>query len=189
MVTLPEQKRVRGNNRSVGSLVDDGCEGRVDFTFGAGVHDINLYSESARSILHVSHLGRGCRKLCINRDVVVQLSAARARGFWRSGLRVSIELEKSTSGLLEGALQRDHVSRPVQTTSSEVGSVVDAEQGILDAYGFSFLAMSRTSSAPRRACCALRCSPCLRVRRTPSGARSSSFRSLLAPSRAAEPLP
>jgi hypothetical protein len=33
------------------------CECCVDFTFGAGVQEIHLYSEHARSILHFARLG------------------------------------------------------------------------------------------------------------------------------------
>jgi hypothetical protein len=33
LVTLAEQKRIRADNQS-GSLLGNGCEGRVDFIFG-----------------------------------------------------------------------------------------------------------------------------------------------------------
>jgi hypothetical protein len=62
LVALPEQKWVRGDNQSTGPLLDDGCEGRVDLTFGASILDINLQPERARSILQLASLGRSCRK-------------------------------------------------------------------------------------------------------------------------------
>src|SRR5258708_39016627 len=41
LVALPEQKRVCGDNQRVSILLDEGCEGRVDFTFRAGVQNIS----------------------------------------------------------------------------------------------------------------------------------------------------
>ena len=51
LIPLPEQKRVRADNQSAVSLRDNGCEGRVDFTFGAGVQNVDVYSEWPRSTL------------------------------------------------------------------------------------------------------------------------------------------
>ena len=52
LVTLAKQKRVRTDNQSAISLLDSCCKGCVDFTFGAGVQEIALYSARARSILN-----------------------------------------------------------------------------------------------------------------------------------------
>jgi hypothetical protein len=67
LVTLAEQKRVRAYNQSADSLLDNDCECCVDFTFGAGVQEIHLYSEHARSILHFARLGRRRRKPWIDK--------------------------------------------------------------------------------------------------------------------------
>ena len=47
LITLAEQKRVGADNQSAALCSDNGCEGRVDFAFGAGVQDIDLHSERA----------------------------------------------------------------------------------------------------------------------------------------------
>ena len=66
LVTLAKQKRVRADNQSAIFLLDNGCEGRVDFTFGAGIQDVDVYSKRARSMLHFPRLGRRTRKSWID---------------------------------------------------------------------------------------------------------------------------
>src|SRR6266567_828817 len=66
LVTLSKQKRVRSDHQSANFLLDEICESRVDFSLGAGVQHINLYSESARNILHAARLSQGRGKVWID---------------------------------------------------------------------------------------------------------------------------
>src|SRR5215468_8164818 len=48
------EKRVGDNEERVGPLAHKSCEGRINLVAGAGVEDLNLQSNGARSRFHVS---------------------------------------------------------------------------------------------------------------------------------------
>src|SRR5215468_9107709 len=67
LVTLSKQKRIRSDHQSANFLLDEVCEGRVDFTFGAGVEHINPYSEGVRSVVHSTRFRQRGRKVRIDK--------------------------------------------------------------------------------------------------------------------------
>src|SRR6516162_8013017 len=59
------EKTILADKEDVGPLTHKTCEGRIDLAAGAGVEDLDLQSDGARSSFHVSQ--RGLRTRCIGR--------------------------------------------------------------------------------------------------------------------------
>src|SRR5262245_61728122 len=76
LVALAEQKRVGADNQSIGSLLDDGGESRIDLAFRAGIQDVDLKPKGPRTALHIACLDRA--------GPVVRIDEYRnRRGVWR----------------------------------------------------------------------------------------------------------
>jgi len=59
------EKTILADKEDVGPLTHKTCEGRIDLAAGAGVEDLDLQSDGARSSFHVSQ--RGLRTRCSGR--------------------------------------------------------------------------------------------------------------------------
>src|SRR5215472_17087039 len=86
LVALAKKKRVCANNQRTASLLDSRCKSIVDFTLGAGVEQIDLYSGRACSGLHLAGLGRGRWKVGIdqhrNGGGIRQKLASKVQPLW-----------------------------------------------------------------------------------------------------------
>ena len=66
--TIPIVFAVGGDDERAGLPLDEGGEGGVDLTFGAGLQDIELYPLRARRFLHVSDLELGIRVVRVHQQ-------------------------------------------------------------------------------------------------------------------------
>src|SRR5262249_55081491 len=66
LVTLSKQKRIRSDHQSANFLLDEVCEGRVDFTFGAGVEHTHFYRGGGRSLVLSARFPQRGRKVRID---------------------------------------------------------------------------------------------------------------------------
>ena len=61
LVAPAEEEPVGGDEEGIGPVAHDGDEGRLDFAAGAGIEDLSLQSDGARSFRYVSPRGLGTR--------------------------------------------------------------------------------------------------------------------------------